>query len=78
MATQGLEDDSGPSPELPSNTAILGYLHDILLWAGNKQSSTPEHIRQIEGLIRDFSRVQIDEKRQVTLDDKTGWNLNRQ
>jgi hypothetical protein len=73
MATEGLDDDSGPSPELPSNIAILGYLHDILLWAGNKQSSTPEHIRQIEGLIRDFSRVQIDEKRQVTLDDMTGW-----
>lgn len=75
MATQGLEDDSGPSPELPSNTAILGYLHDILLWAGNKETSTPEQIRQIEGLIRDLSRVQVDEKRQVTLDDMT-WGRN--
>jgi hypothetical protein len=60
---------SGPPPELPSNSDVLGYLQDILLWVGNKEKGTQNHIRQIEGLIDDFTRIQIDEKRQMTLDD---------
>ncbi|KAJ5197712.1 uncharacterized protein N7498_006829 [Penicillium cinerascens] len=45
---------------------------DILLWVGNKEKGTQHHIRQIEGLISEFSRILIDEKRQVTLNDM-GW-----
>jgi hypothetical protein len=60
---------SGPPLELPSNSDVLGYLQDILLWVGNKEKGTQHHIRQIEGLVDDFTRIQLDEKRQVTLDD---------
>ena len=37
-----------------------------------QRKGTQHHIRQIESLISEFSRIQIDEKRQVTLDDM-GW-----
>ena len=69
-----VDDDyiSGPPPELPSNSDVLRYLQDILLWVGNKEKGTQHHIRQIESLISEFSRIQIDEKRQVTFDDM-GW-----
>jgi hypothetical protein len=59
----------GPPPELPSNSDVLGYLHDILLWVGKKEKGTEQHIRQIEGLISEFRRIQIDEMRQMTLDE---------
>ncbi|KAI2669867.1 hypothetical protein LCP963914a_9887 [Penicillium roqueforti] len=60
---------SGPPPELLSNSDVLGHLQDILLWVGNKEKGTSHHIRQIESLIGDFAKIQLDEKRQVTLDD---------
>ena len=65
-------DENGPPPEIPSNSEILGYLQDILLWVGSKEKSTQDHIRQVESLISEFSRIQVDEKRQVTLEDM-GW-----
>jgi hypothetical protein len=65
-------DENWPPPELPSNSDVLGYLQDILLWVGSKEKSTLDHIRQVESLISEFSRIQVDEKRQVTLEDM-GW-----
>jgi hypothetical protein len=65
-------EENGPPPEIVSNSDIMGHLQDILLWVGTKEKSTQEHVRQIESLISEFGRIQIDEKRQVTLKDM-GW-----
>jgi hypothetical protein len=65
-------DENGPPPEIPSNSEIMGHLQDILLWVGSKEKSTQDHIRQVESLISEFGRIQVEEKRQVTLKDM-GW-----
>ncbi|KAJ5256574.1 hypothetical protein N7478_012678 [Penicillium angulare] len=68
---QDLE-ENGPPPEILSNSEVMFQLQGILLWAGSKEKCTPDHIRQIENLISNFSRFQGEEKRQVTLKDM-GW-----
>lgn len=65
-------EENGPPPEILSNSDIMGHLQDILLWVGSKEKSTSDHIRQVESLISEFGRIQVEEKRQVTLEDM-GW-----
>ena len=67
-------EENGPPPEIPSNSDIMGHLQDMLIWFGSKEKSTSDHIRQVESLISEFSRIQVEEKRQVTLEDM-GWKL---
>jgi hypothetical protein len=33
----------------------------------NKKLGTPEHIRRVEALMKDFKSLQIDERKQTTL-----------
>ncbi|KAJ5292073.1 hypothetical protein N7478_001324 [Penicillium angulare] len=56
-------EENGPPPEILSNSKVMVHLQGILLWAGSKEKSTSDHIRQIESLISDFSRIQMEEKR---------------
>jgi len=65
-------EDNGPPPEILSNSEVMGHLQDILLWVRSKEKSTSDHIRQVESLISEFGRIQVEEKRQVTLEDM-GW-----
>ncbi|KAJ6109959.1 hypothetical protein N7486_002194 [Penicillium sp. IBT 16267x] len=65
-------EENGPPPEILSNSEVMGHLQDILLWVGSKEKSTSDHIRQVESLISEFGRIQVEEKRQVTLKDM-GW-----
>ena len=65
-------EEYGPPPEILSNSEVMGHLQDILLWVGSKEKSTQDHIRQVESLISEFGRIQVEEKRQVTLKDM-GW-----
>ncbi|KAJ5289239.1 hypothetical protein N7478_002269 [Penicillium angulare] len=67
-------EENGLLLEILSNSEVMVYLQGILLWAGSKEKSTSDYIRQIESLISDFSRIQMEEKRQVTMEDM-GWKL---
>jgi hypothetical protein len=58
----------GPPPELPSSASVISSMHDALLWVQHKDKGTLQHVRQLEGLISDFTRLQVDERKQRTLD----------
>ncbi|KAJ5976558.1 hypothetical protein N7481_010265 [Penicillium waksmanii] len=59
----------GPPVELPSNAEAMDSIQKALLWAQHQEGTTEEDIRQIEGLERLFTRLQVDGMRQRTLDE---------
>jgi hypothetical protein len=60
---------SGPPMELPSGAEAINSIQKALLWAQHQEGTTEENIRQIEGLERLFNRLQVDGRKQSTLDD---------
>jgi hypothetical protein len=60
---------SGPPPDLPSGATVINSMQDALLWAQHQEGTTEENIRQIEGLIGLFTRLQVDGRKQKTLED---------
>lgn len=56
---QNSEDISGPPPDLPSSATVINSMQDALLWAQHQEGATEENIRQIEGLIGLFTRLQV-------------------
>jgi len=44
-------------------------MKQALLWVHHKEHRTKEHIRQINALISDFTRMQVDGRKQMTLED---------
>jgi hypothetical protein len=60
---------SGPPVELPSSAEAINSIQKALLWAQHQEGATEENIRQIEGLERLFTRLQVDGRKQRTLDD---------
>jgi hypothetical protein len=60
---------SGPPVELPSSAEAIDSIQKALLWAQHQEGATEENIRQIEGLERLFTRLQVDGRKQRTLDD---------
>ena len=60
---------SGPLIELLSSAEAINSIQKALLWAQHQEGTTEENIRQIEGLERLFNRLQVDRRRQRTLDD---------
>jgi hypothetical protein len=71
VAEDDLDDEYifGPPPELPSDASIIRSVHDVLLWFQHKGKGTPKHDRQIEKLTSDLTRLQVDERKQKTLDE---------
>ncbi|KAJ5240486.1 DDE-domain-containing protein [Penicillium citrinum] len=59
----------GPPPDLPSSAAVIYGMKDALLWAQHQEGTTEENIRQIEGLIGIFTRLQVDRREQKTLEE---------
>jgi hypothetical protein len=66
---QDSEDISGPPPDLPSSATVINSMQDALLWAQHQEGATEENIRQIEGLIGLFTRLQVDGRKQKTLEE---------
>ena len=60
---------SGPPPDLPSGTKVIDSMQDALLWAQHQEGTTEQNIRQIEGLIGLFTRLQVDGRKQKTLEE---------
>lgn len=60
---------SGPPPDLPSGDTVIDGMQDALLWAQHQEGTTEENIRQIEGLIGLFTRLQVDGRKQRTLEE---------
>ena len=52
-------------------------MHDVLLWVQHKKKGTPRHARHIEALISDLTRLQVDERKEKTLDE-TGFLKRKQ
>jgi hypothetical protein len=66
---QDTEDISRPPPDLPSSATVINSMQDALLWAQHQEGATEENIRQIEGLIGLFTRLQVDGRKQKTLEE---------
>lgn len=67
--SQDDEDISGPPPDLLSSATVINTIQDTLLWAQHQDGATEENIRQIEGLIGLFTRLQVDGRKQKTLEE---------
>jgi hypothetical protein len=60
---------SGPPPDLPSGATVIDSMQEALLWAQHQEGTTEENIRQIECLIGLFTRLQVDGRKQKTLEE---------
>lgn len=60
---------SRPPLDLPSGDTVIDGIQDALLWAQHQEGTTEENIRQIEGLIGLFTRLQVDGRKQRTLEE---------
>jgi hypothetical protein len=56
-----------PRPDIPSDTVILRYLSDLLLWAAHREGCTKENIASIDALTKVFKKLEVNGKKQKTL-----------
>jgi hypothetical protein len=66
----------GPPPELLSDAKAISHMHEVMEWVQHKEGATEENIRYMESLIGDFTRLQVDGRKQKTLDEM-GFLLKR-
>ncbi|KAJ5642306.1 hypothetical protein N7490_006306 [Penicillium lividum] len=59
----------GPPPDVLSDAKDISLMHDLAEWAEHKKGVTEEHIRRIEALISDFTKLQLDGRKQRTLQE---------
>ena len=70
ISTEGaqIDEEAGPPPEILSNSEMAESLQNMLLFFGNKKDSTSDDIRNIHRIMQSFSRIQIGERQQTTMD----------
>ena len=51
-------------------------MHEVMEWVQHKEGATEENIRYMESLIDDFTGLQVDGRKQKTLDEM-GFLLKR-
>ncbi|OKP10331.1 CENP-B protein 2 -like protein [Penicillium subrubescens] len=66
----------GPPPELLSDAKAISHMHEVMEWVQHKEGAMEENIRYMESLIGDFTRLQVDGRKQKTLDEM-GFLLKR-
>ncbi|KAJ5195532.1 uncharacterized protein N7498_008970 [Penicillium cinerascens] len=59
----------GPPTELLSNAKAISHMHEVMEWVQHKEGATEENIRYMESLIGEFTRLQVDRRKQKTLDE---------
>lgn len=66
----------GPPLELLSDVKAISHMHEVMEWVQHKEGAMEENIRYMETLIGEFIRLQVDGRKQKTLDDM-GFLLKR-
>lgn len=65
-----------PPPELLSDAKAISHMHEVMEWVQHKEGATEKNIRYMESLIGDFTRLQVDGRKQKSLDEM-GFLLKR-